>query len=380
MPRIRAIHTSDLHLRREAPERLGALDAIFDEARSRSADFILVSGDLFDSTTEAIALRQEVRQRIEAIAPLPVVLLPGNHDVGAYGPETDYGNNAVVLRETPWHRQSVCGVEILGVPHQQGRTLAECLVGTATEPRHTILAAHGNLMSGTADTFCGDGEDAAWMPIFPADLERRCSWAALGHVHSGRRLVQREAERLVAYPGSPVLTSRRELGRRGILVVDFEAAVGVVAHEFVPLPTRFQERVEVVCIPGMERRAVDELTRLALEKRSPGGQVLACLSGFVTVPEDELRQAAEGALQRAFRTAHGNEASNEASGDDDPAWRSQAILELEARSFAHLADVPVVAEFIDRIHMQMEEGRETDPEVIQTALRLGLDAFLEGLV
>lgn len=373
MPRVRAIHTSDLHLRRDAPEGLRIFDAILAEAGARAADFILVSGDLFDSTTEAIALRQDVRQRIESIAPLPVVLLPGNTDVGAYGPETDYGSNAVILRDTPWHSATVCGVEILGVPHQQGRTLAECLVGAAAEPRHTILAAHGNLMTGVADTFCGDGEDGAWMPIFASDLERRCSWAALGHLHSGRRLVQRDGERLVAYPGAPRVTSRKESGPRGVLAVDFETAVGVVHHEFVPLRTPFQERVEVVCIPGMEKQAVEDLTRRALEFRKPGARVLACLSGFVTIPEDELHEMASTALERAFRHTHAEES------DADPAWRSEVELEIAARSFAHLAEVPVVAEFIDRIQVRMEEGRETNPEVIQAALQLGLDAFLEGL-
>jgi hypothetical protein len=39
--------------------------------------------------------------------------------------------------------------------------------------------------------------------------------------------VRRDNERLVAYAGTPVATSRRELGPRGILVVDFEPGVGV---------------------------------------------------------------------------------------------------------------------------------------------------------
>ncbi|MFP6664833.1 MAG: metallophosphoesterase [Deltaproteobacteria bacterium] len=377
MPRIRVLQTSDLHLRPDCPERLATLDQIFATATAHAADMVIVAGDLFDRSSDAIALRQEVRKRIEAIAPLPVVLLPGNHDQAAFGPETDYGTNAVVLRETPWQKTTVCGLDVVGVPYQTGRTLAECLVGTTMDPHHTILVGHGSLMSGVGDAFVGEGEEGAWMPIFLADILGRCCYGALGHVHSGRNLVHRDGERLVGYAGSPLTTSRRELGRRGVLLVDFEAAAGVVAHEFVPLPTPYYERVEVVCVPGMEKKAVRELARLAAELRGPGAQVLACLSGIVTENEDKLHQAATRALEIAFADPRGEDVAGAEMGEDT--LKSRPIFTLEARSFRHLANVPVVAEFVERVQLQIEDGRESDPEVIQSALRLGLGAFLEAL-
>ncbi|MEO2168794.1 MAG: metallophosphoesterase [bacterium] len=377
MPRIRVLQTSDLHLRPDCPERLAALGQIFATATEHAADMVIVAGDLFDRSSDAIALRQEVRSRIEAIAPLPVVLLPGNHDQSAFGPETDYGTNAVVLRETPWQKTTVCGLDIVGVPYQQGRTMAECLIGTTMDPHHTILVGHGSLMSGVSDAFVGEGEEGAWMPIFLADVLGRCCYGALGHLHGGLNLVHRDGERLVGYAGSPVSTSRRELGRRGVLLVDFEAAAGVVAHEFVPLPTIFYERVEVVCVPGMEKKAVAELARLAAELRGPGARILACLSGVVTENEDKLRTAATQALEIAFADNRGREDASDTAGED--LLQSRPIFTLEARSFRHLANVPVVAEFVERVQLQMEDGRESGPEVIQSALRLGLGAFLEAL-
>jgi DNA repair exonuclease SbcCD nuclease subunit len=369
MPRVRWLQTSDVHLRADRPERRRALELVFGAAEAHAADAVIVAGDLFDRANDAVGERAAVRELIESIAPRPVVLLPGNHDVAAYGDDADFGANAVVLAATPFSRVVVCGADVVGLPYQQGRTAAECLTSLSCEPRHTVLVAHATVMDAPG-AFSGEGEDGAYMPIAVGDLLRRFSYAALGHLHSGKSLVRRDGERLVAYAGSPVTTSRRETGPRGVLVVDFEPGVGVLEHEFVPLPVPYHERTELVCVPGGEEEAIATLARQAAALRKPGVQVLARLAGVSTETEATLREAATTALARAWSAAGGNAAGPAAEAPEP-------ILELQVASYAALAQTPVVGEFVARLAACAP--RDAEPKLLATALRLGLGAFLESL-
>lgn len=378
MARIRLLQTSDVHLRQDRPERRRALSLVFELARSRSVDAVLLCGDLFDRASDAVGQRAFVRQLVESIAPRPVVLLPGNHDAECYGADTDYGANAVVLTGTPSARASICGVDVVGIPYQHGRTVAECLTGIASDPRHTILMAHATIMDGVAGAFPGEGEGGAYMPIFLSDVLKRCCYAALGHLHSGGNLIHRDGERLVAYAGSAVSTSRHETGPRGVLLVDFEPSAGVLAHEQVRIPTPYYERVEVLCQPGEEAAAIERLAREAVAKKKPGARVLAKLGGLSLATEADLRESAERALTRAFAGATAPAPTATPTDPDDPD-ASVPILELEVASYPSLAETPIIGEFVERLGTCAQAEGIEDPAVLQAALRLGLEAFLESL-
>ncbi len=378
MARVRLLQTSDVHLRPDRPERGRALSLVFELARSRSVDAVLVCGDLFDRGSDTVGQRALVRQLVESIAPRPVVFVPGNHDADDYGPDSDYGANAVVLAGTPSSRATICGLDVVAIPYQHGKAVAECLTGIGGDPRQTILMAHGTILDGAGDAFSGEGEDGSFMPIFLSDLLKRCCYAALGHRHSGGSLIHRDGERLVAYSGSPVSTSRREIGPRGVLLVDFEGTAGVLAHEHIALGTPFYEQVEVVCSPGGEEAAIEALAREARAKKKPGARVLAKLSGISLAPESELREAAEIALSRAFGGTNATETQT-VSTDPDDRDASVPILELEAAAYPALADMPIIGEFVERLDACARAQGIDDPAALQAALRVGLDAFLEAL-
>lgn len=372
MPRIRIVQTSDVHLRPDRPERRRALELVFAQAVARAADVVVVAGDLFDRGSEAVSERAAVRKMVQEIAPRPVIFVPGNTDVEAYASSADFGTNAFVLSRTPYGRARAASVDFVGVPYQQGRTLAECLTGLACEPRHTVIVAHGTLTDGVGASFAGDGEDGAFMPIFLQDLSRRCTYAALGHLHWAEHPVQRQNERLIAYAGTPVATSRRELGPRGVLVVDFEPGVGVLAHELVPLATPYFERVEAVCMPGAEQEAIEQLAKDALALKAPNVRVLARLAGVSTLDEPTLREAADKILRRTW----GASAEPKAQGTDDV---SAPILELAVTSYPQLAQIAVVSEFVSRLTGTARSAGVKDPRLLDAALRLGLGAFVESL-
>jgi DNA repair exonuclease SbcCD nuclease subunit len=229
------------------------------------------------------------------------------------------------------------------------------------------------------------------MPIFHADLSSRCCYAALGHLHSGRNLARRDGERLTAYAGSPVATSRRELGPRATLVVDVEPGAGVLSHEVVPIRTPYYERVEVSCTPGEESAAIDRLAREAVALRRPGARVIARLTGVAMEPEAAMRSAGERALAQAWESAAGALPTRAIDEID----ASSPELELAMVSFAQLAEVAVVREFIGRVRARLHtpgpavtfssggagasQAAGAEAATLHAALRLGLGAFLESL-
>lgn len=79
------VHSSDLHVDNTEPgaiegwHGLAGLQAVLAKARAVAADVVLLAGDTFENHR----VSQTVLQRTAAIlaeAPVPVVLLPGNHD------------------------------------------------------------------------------------------------------------------------------------------------------------------------------------------------------------------------------------------------------------------------------------------------------------
>ncbi len=86
------IHTGDLHLGRPF-RRLGALGKeirkaqfrtltnIVDAVKQTRSDFLVVAGDLFDTNSVSIRLVKDVLSCFASIAPVPVYIQPGTHDV-----------------------------------------------------------------------------------------------------------------------------------------------------------------------------------------------------------------------------------------------------------------------------------------------------------
>ena len=375
MPRIRVLQTSDLQMCPDRPETLGILDQILATARERAADMVVIAGDLIDRDADPATMAPLIRDAVEKAAPLPVVILPGHDDATAFDATTQLGTNAVHLHQRPIHKATVCGLDIVGIPWQPGRTLAECMVGVTMDPRHTILVAHATLARGLQGAFCGEGTEGAFMPAFADDLFRRCTYAALGHVHAGEGLILREQERLVAYSGSPWAHHPGELGPRGVLLVDFESSVGVVDHTFLPLPTPSFALVEECCIPGEENSSIQTIARRVSEARGPAICVRARLTGMTLESPASLRASLDAALGQ--KQSHGTPAETTA------AW-PEVRIEIEVADFSALADIPVVAEFIEKMRLPLESSSRapesgTPQDVRQAALELGLQSFREAI-
>ncbi|WP_312802264.1 metallophosphoesterase family protein [Corynebacterium variabile] len=248
---VRILHTSDWQLGmkrwflgeeagpRYQEARLAVIERILDLAVARSCDAVVVAGDVFDDNlVDSRTWRRAVD--ILRASPVPVFLLPGNHD--PYDPASIYRDPVFeglsptvrVLTDTTAQRarDAVDGrpaLEIVGAPLLSKYVSADPVAGALRELRGPerrdaatvrVLVGHGatSSRSSAGDPAVIDVDAAA-----QACRDRLVDYVALGDTHSAVNLHE---DGTVRYSGSPEPTDFREEdgggeGRSGFaLVVD----------------------------------------------------------------------------------------------------------------------------------------------------------------
>jgi DNA repair exonuclease SbcCD nuclease subunit len=224
----RFLHTADWQLGLAARHVAGAGDAVraarldavarlLEAARREAAEFVIVAGDLFEDNQVSDELVHRTLRLLGEAAPLPVLLLPGNHD--CLGPASVYarpafstppGNVRVLDRAEP--REVRPGVHVLPAPLSARGGRADPTA--AIEAQRTcgglrIGVAHGSLrIEGK------HGEED--FPI-ALDAARRLDldYLALGHWHS---LLVHDGH--TVYPGTPEPTGFGERDSGNVALVE----------------------------------------------------------------------------------------------------------------------------------------------------------------
>jgi exonuclease SbcD len=78
-PTRRILHTADLHVAFLGDKGCRALESVVDTAIKKRVDLLLIAGDLFDHNRVEDILLEFVRAQFWRL-PIPIVVLPGNHD------------------------------------------------------------------------------------------------------------------------------------------------------------------------------------------------------------------------------------------------------------------------------------------------------------
>jgi DNA repair exonuclease SbcCD nuclease subunit len=187
-PRIRLLHTSDLHIGDEgaAARRLRGLQRVVDAALERAVDCVLVVGDLFDSARVATS---DVDAALAELARLraPVVVTPGNHD--CLEPPSIY--QRVRLGDAGAHVHFAADPTGAHLRLEELRLAVWARALHAHQPGHRPLAdyapcdgdwwqvvlAHGHFVADAADNHRSS-------PIHPAEIAAlSCDYLAMGHWH-----------------------------------------------------------------------------------------------------------------------------------------------------------------------------------------------------
>jgi DNA repair exonuclease SbcCD nuclease subunit len=244
---IRFLHSGDWQLgmtrsvlgdeaqARFAEARIAVVRALGELARAQRCDFALVCGDVFESSQIE---RRTLARALEAIAsiPVPVYLLPGNHDpldaasVYRSAAFRDAAPDHVHVLGDASPRSVAPGVELVGAPWLSRRPAQNpalgALAGLGPPGPLRILAAHGGV-----DALTPDRRDASLLPLAPIEeaiAAGRIHYAALGDRHSKTRV---GATGRIWYAGAPEPTDFDEREPGHALVVELDrAGVRVEPH------------------------------------------------------------------------------------------------------------------------------------------------------
>jgi len=225
-------------------ERLAALEAALRLARERRAAAVLIAGDLIEAR---FAVREHAAALAAAFArcPVPVVVVPGNHDPaspGSYYRTYPWPANVAVVAEERWTRIDLPGASVHALGWTGGALLGSPLgdlsLPRAAEPQ--ILLLHADLDP--------PGGRSAYRPISRAGLlATGAAYAALGHIHAPT-LVTDGPRTVAAYPGSLTPLGFGEPGPHGALWVEI-GPEGARAEPLALAPRSFRT-MEIACGEG----------------------------------------------------------------------------------------------------------------------------------
>lgn len=370
---LKLFHCADLHLSREEWDYCQpVLEELVYHCRRLQPDLWLLSGDVFDTHAEALALAGEFHAALAPLEGLPVVMIPGNHElsggqtVEALGPlAQDAAPGFRLATALPFEllRPDDLDLELVAVPFQRGYGEYPDWPVPAAERRWRVGLLHG-VVNGMSYT--GQSEEAE-QAVIDADLFKRLGlhYAALGHIH-GRGEAQ-VGGCLAHYPGSGRVWRRGEEGPRQatLAVLDDDG----VRTEAVPVATAGCYRA--VPVPLDERAAplghgsVDELLAALEAAHGPQDWLRLELSGFV-----ERRTEAEALQRKLERGAAGR-------------FRRLDVVLTDVLEGERLREHPLVRSFDDqwrrRYGQALEAGDAEEAALLERARRLALEQIHQRL-
>ena len=252
------------------------LDAIVELAAAEGADALCCAGDLYEHDRVTPDTAEFLRAAFARLAPMPVLLAPGNHDW--LGPASVYARTAWSPNVHLFGGASLeplelaDGFTVWGAAHQVPANTPGFLDGGFRVDRGGVNVAlfHGSLRSGLA--FQEDGKQ----PHAPFDAEQITA-AGLHHALVGHFHTVTDDPRYT-YPGNPDPLSFGETGVRGAVVVDVAADGSVARTRHQVARTRLHDVAADVggCASGHEIRE-----RVAAGVAALEGTVRVTLSGEV---------------------------------------------------------------------------------------------------
>jgi exonuclease SbcD len=343
----RLVHTADVHLHPDAPERRDALAAVLERAEALDADAVTIGGDCFEDEVAAERLRPELRS-LFADRPFPVVLIPGNHDRDAFEGDAFFGPAVRPATAEPFEQLALAAADIrlTAVPYTPTLSDDRLVALRDREPFDGLdcLLVHCSLEAPGATAEAGAGEEDAtrYAPVTRSELAAlEFDVVLAGHYHGANRVALPNddgPDGTFVYPGTPASVTRSETGPRSFAVVDDDATPIVQLDR---LDAFHYDELSITVRPGGADDALATVSEHV--ERWDDREVDARIDVGGFVDRDETEFAAEVA---------------EASGD--------VPHDNEVRSATPLLQHPIYREFDARLDaetaLEAAEHDEYDPE------------------
>ncbi|MBD3166653.1 hypothetical protein GF324_08640 [bacterium] len=396
--KLRFLQTSDFHLgggvlpsghgfqhetvRLRQREEREALERIVEIAQRESVDCILIPGDLWDHEAVSFAVAKRIMDLFSALSPLPVLVVPGNHDFmgvdSPYHPHIAqqhgyaWPDNVHIIRETKWRSiqlPELPGVQFIGRATGSNvktdeRYLREPM--PLDEESLHVLLFHGSQLEGG-----GRSVPSGQKVTAPFDtkevIESGIDWGAFGHYHH-QQVLRSPDERLVGgYAGVPFTRNFRDSNEKGVIVAELEkGGVHEGSYQFIRTDFRRYIRVEV---------------NLSGASDEPEAQSrMASAAKTTRCTEQDLLQ-----IRATGRFGAGSFWKPEWTGDPiafDVAIdtsRLQSGFSIE-NALREAPEGSALGEFLTRMKARIDEARQNEQTVkaerMQLAAQFGYDAFM----
>ena len=226
---FRFIHCADLHLgssftglsssdaelgQRMKDSLFDALDAIVDKAIAEKVDFVIFSGDIFDTSNETPLTRSRFADALARIK-VPCFIAFGNHDYKRRW------ESSIPLPKTAF----VFPEKLTKIKFVKNKKTAAYITGASFSTKHTTADITASA-KGTPDAFnigvfhCNldaASQDDVYAPCqLSSLLSKGIDYWALGHIHK-REIVHEEP--YVVYPGNTQGRNHKEDGEKGAYLV-----------------------------------------------------------------------------------------------------------------------------------------------------------------
>lgn len=322
MGKLKIIHTADLHLgssfsilppekalQRRA-ELLEMPEKIMRLAENETADAVLISGDLFDSTMPD---KDAVNAFLSAVgqSEIPVFISPGNHDyycASSVYAKTVFPSNVFLFtrNEVEYYDFSDRGFRVYGAAFQSefSRPLLEGVSVEKTDGVTDIMCLHGEVCRG----------ESSYSKITPVQIaQSNLDYLALGHLHRMTEL-RKAGKTYYAYPGCPEGRGFDEIGLKTVSILESDGSFWKV--KTVELASRRVEEVKLdisgrdpvtaisEIISPQQERDIWSITLYGLtDCRCDSASILSRIGdGFFALKITDLTQRLEDVFNQACTT------------------------------------------------------------------------------
>jgi len=278
---VKIVHTADVHLSEQHPERIEALKQILQMCEERDADLLLISGDLFDNNIDVEDLKTDLRSLFKDNS-FQTYIIPGNHDATAFRQEDYFGEDIEVLSDVPYEQRKIDEVNLVAVPFTEKdfSEIKEELPETSNKNKIDLMMIHCTL-SGSQGGF---GNEEKYMPVKPSQIiQTDFDYILSGHIHSSATR-KTFGNTTFAYPGSPVSISSTETGRRAVWMLDTEEE----SMETIELDTEYFLRKELEIMPDREEEVKEELIAQLEDRDLEKATIILNIHGYTEKDVEEL--------------------------------------------------------------------------------------------
>ncbi|MGB9824713.1 MAG: metallophosphoesterase family protein [Candidatus Hydrothermia bacterium] len=290
---MKILHTSDIHLHNDHPERFDALKKVLEKANEFSVDYLVIAGDLFQDLESAADIFIRLRTIFNNL-PFRVIVIPGNHDYSLYETQRDLGNSAIVLNaENPIFEERFSNVTFFTVPYSDGllpehfSARLAILVQKLSPNFLNIFVYHGDLeevvlrLRTRRRSSREERGKAFSVNLHHVEMLQRVKLVLAGHYHNAIDVFKYGPDGLFIYSGSPVSVTKSDTSERSVVLVEINGTE-ISSYQRIHISS-FNYRDLVISLNGFEQNPVETVLQRIQDELMNDSEVriLLTLKGFI---------------------------------------------------------------------------------------------------